>query len=343
MDAVCDHGFWARGYGPVDCCWPACCTRLPGQFEGTQKVTRRYRSRPSCFHTDCVCAGRPPASSGLRSRRCGHGSDHSRRHRGTRPESVSISSGRMSTRVNSTRNRLPAALILPTLDDALAAIGRSADAHRFAELAAATLARFPELAGSIARKQLVLLEHHADWPRVLDILAWFAAHPRCGLYPRQISTSLVSNTKFIEARKVVLGELLDLVLPANAVEHSALALISSRCAMVSRQSLCSFATTCSIPHWRSLASLISACPLPSSRSSTSPRRSNLHSRERGHRATFPQLPDSMLIFGGGYGIDRLATAQWLCSRTVVYWGDIDTHGFAILHRLRALFRKRALS
>ena len=52
---------------------------------------------------------------------------------------------------------------------------------------------------------------------------------------------------------------------------------------------------------------------------------------------FPEQAGSLLIFGGGYGVDRLATAQWLCSRTVIYWGDIDTHGFAILDRLRASF------
>ena len=234
------------------------------------------------------------------------------------------------------RNRLPAALILPTLDDALAAIGRSADADRFGELAAATFTRFPELAGWIARKQLVLLEHHADWQRILDILAWFPAHPRSGLYARQIDVPGV-DTKFIEARKVLLGELLDLVLPADAVEHSALGAhqFEVRYGLAAKPVLVRFRlldptlaiaglTDLSVP-----ASEFAKLDITASRAFI------VENEVTG--LAFPELPDSILIFGGGYSIDRLATAQWLCSRTVVYWGDIDTHGCAILDRLRALF------
>lgn len=50
---------------------------------------------------------------------------------------------------------------------------------------------------------------------------------------------------------------------------------------------------------------------------------------------FPDVPDSMVIFGGGYGVERLADIAWLQDRQIIYWGDIDTHGFAILDRLRS--------
>jgi hypothetical protein len=50
---------------------------------------------------------------------------------------------------------------------------------------------------------------------------------------------------------------------------------------------------------------------------------------------FPPLADSLVIFGGGYGFDALAGAHWLHCCRLYYWGDIDTHGFAILDQLRA--------
>jgi len=50
---------------------------------------------------------------------------------------------------------------------------------------------------------------------------------------------------------------------------------------------------------------------------------------------FPSVSDSLLIFGTGYGFDVLAQAAWLVCCQVYYWGDIDTHGFAILDQLRA--------
>jgi hypothetical protein len=50
---------------------------------------------------------------------------------------------------------------------------------------------------------------------------------------------------------------------------------------------------------------------------------------------FPPLANSMVIFGAGYGFEVLAGARWLHERDIYYWGDIDTHGFAILDQLRA--------
>jgi hypothetical protein len=234
------------------------------------------------------------------------------------------------------RNRLPAALILPTLDDALAAIGRSADADRFGELVAATLARFPELAVWIARKPVVLLEQHADWPRILEVLTWFVAYPRSGLYARQIDVRGV-DTKFIEARKVLLGELLDLVLPAHEIGHSAIGAhqFELRYGLAAKPVLVRFRV---LDPALAIAGLTDLTVPASEFAKLDIAASRVFIVENEVTGlAFPELVGSLLIFGGGYGIDRLATAQWLCSRTVVYWGDIDTHGFAILDRLRALF------
>lgn len=50
---------------------------------------------------------------------------------------------------------------------------------------------------------------------------------------------------------------------------------------------------------------------------------------------FPDVESSMVVSGGGYGVDRLEQVDWLRSRPILYWGNIDTHGFAIFDRLRA--------
>jgi hypothetical protein len=46
---------------------------------------------------------------------------------------------------------------------------------------------------------------------------------------------------------------------------------------------------------------------------------------------------AIVVFGAGYCWDALAPATWLNRCGVHYWGDIDTHGFAILDRLRSHF------
>ena len=52
--------------------------------------------------------------------------------------------------------------------------------------------------------------------------------------------------------------------------------------------------------------------------------------------TLPPLSGTLALFGAGYGFAELGALGWLAERDVLYWGDIDTHGFAILDELRGV-------
>src|SRR5262249_46674153 len=52
---------------------------------------------------------------------------------------------------------------------------------------------------------------------------------------------------------------------------------------------------------------------------------------------FPDFPEAIVVFGLGYGVELLHSASWMSARNIYYWGDIDTHGFAMLDRLRGGF------
>lgn len=49
-------------------------------------------------------------------------------------------------------------------------------------------------------------------------------------------------------------------------------------------------------------------------------------------------PETVAVWGAGYAVGLLDQLPWLhrCER-LVYWGDLDAEGFAILHRLRSSF------
>ncbi len=49
---------------------------------------------------------------------------------------------------------------------------------------------------------------------------------------------------------------------------------------------------------------------------------------------FDDLPGSMLFFGAGFAVAELRRIPWLTHVPILYWGDIDSAGFAILHTLR---------
>lgn len=54
----------------------------------------------------------------------------------------------------------------------------------------------------------------------------------------------------------------------------------------------------------------------------------------------PPLPGAVVIHGGGFGAgDRLSRIPWVAGGRVVYWGDLDSHGFAILNQLRSTLPK----
>lgn len=52
---------------------------------------------------------------------------------------------------------------------------------------------------------------------------------------------------------------------------------------------------------------------------------------------FPLPAESIVIYGSGYAAGQLGPLAWLADLDLTYWGDIDTHGLAILSRLRHRF------
>jgi hypothetical protein len=232
------------------------------------------------------------------------------------------------------RQQVPAAACFASADDALRLIGRLTDARRFDQLADVTLAAFPDLRGWIAGHTLTLLDQADGWARILAILQWFRANPRPRLYLRQLDIAGV-DTEFIEARKALLAELLDQVLPLSSVQLDAIGArqFEQRYGLRGKPALVRFRLLDPALYISGLHDL--TVPLDQFMALAPPATRVYVTENEINMLAFPPLPGAMVIFGGGYAIDRLRDIAWLRARDVVYWGDIDTHGFAILDRLRA--------
>jgi len=228
------------------------------------------------------------------------------------------------------RNRVPARILVPDESAALTWIGKQEDAARFRALTRDTLALFPELTGWLARRPLRALEHAEGWHGVLAVLQWFRTNPRSGLYLRQLDIAGV-DTKFIESRKPLLMELLDVILPGAPASR----VFEQRYGLVVKAPQIRFRI---LDPRLAIANLTDLAVIPSEFAALdlSPARVFLTENEINGLA-FPPMPSSIVIFGLGYGLDRLSEAQWLAGRALYYWGDIDTYGFHILDRLRAIF------
>jgi hypothetical protein len=234
-------------------------------------------------------------------------------------------------------NEVPAAVWIETLDDALAILGKTREAGCFASLVAHTRQRQPLLLDWLARKPLEALALADVWNMLLDVVDWVKQHPRPGVFLRQIDIPGV-HSKFIEARRGILLQWLDQLLPPAAVNRSA----SGVSGFASRYG---FRDKPQRIRLRALDRAHALLPGAAdaditldaeSFSSLSPAVSRVFITENEiNYLAFPPAPDSLLIFGAGYGFEVLAQAAWLPRCQVFYWGDIDTHGFAILDQLRA--------
>lgn len=233
-------------------------------------------------------------------------------------------------------NDLPGGATVPTEADALRLLGKTREAERFSQLATDTLARFPSLRPWLERRPLTVLQHAEHWPRLLDVLTWFRDHPRPGIYLRQLDIPGV-DTKFIEGQRGLLTELLDHVLAEEAIDEGATGVraFERRYGLRPKPPLIRFRVLDPILAIQGLTDL-SVPPEQFASLHLSVQRVFITENEINGLA-FPDCPASVVIFGLGYGLDRLRDIPWLHHATIHYWGDIDTHGFAILNRLRSAF------
>jgi len=234
-------------------------------------------------------------------------------------------------------NALPDEVWLDTLDAAIALIGKHKDIKRFAGQVATTRDQHPCLLPWLQMRPMMALTLATEWPRLLQVVTWLQAHPRPGLYLRQVDIAGV-DSKFIEAHRGVLAELLDLALAPEAIDPSATG-VSQFCRRYGFQDKpLRIRFRLLDPALALLAAGadqdIQVTQAAFARLKLAVNRVFITENEVNFLA-FPPMPGSMVIFGAGYGFEALAQARWLRQRSIYYWGDIDTHGFAILDQLRA--------
>lgn len=234
-------------------------------------------------------------------------------------------------------NAIPAEVWIDSFDDAIALIGKRKEVNRFTRLLDLTRQRQPPLLDWLAKRPLRALDLAAAWERLLDIVAWLQAHPRPDVYLRQVDIPGV-HSKFIEVHRSVLIELLDRALPPEAIDASAAGAsqfakrygFRDKPLRIRMRLLDSKLLPQAPGRDISLdAECFAELDVDVSRVFITENEINF--------LAFPHCKRSLIIFGAGYGFEMLRRAEWLSSCPVYYWGDIDTHGFAILDQLRGQF------
>lgn len=222
-------------------------------------------------------------------------------------------------------NRLPGRAWLDSYEDVWAFLRTGSEVRRFTGLAQA--ARDTRLLPWLTGHPMRALRLAADWDRLLATVRWIERHQAPGMYLRQVDVPGV-DTKFIERHKGVLTELLDAQLDPSRIVANAPD-FAGRYGFLRRPGYVRFRVAGGFLGFSELsarASELATAPAGISRA-------YVIENEITYLA-FPVPAAAMVILGGGYAVPVLEPLHWLAGLDVVYWGDIDTHGFAILNRLR---------
>lgn len=211
-------------------------------------------------------------------------------------------------------------------------LGVGTEVDRLDEVVAQARDSRPALVDWVARRPHVAIGLQAEWSVVLAAVDWLTAESGRGRYLREVSAPGV-DTKFIERHQSVLGELLD-SLSVGGAEPLAGHSFASRRGFREPERLVHLRLD---PALDALPGRIDEVALPLR-----------HAAALGlqphqvlvveNQVTFLSVPvpdHGVVVWGHGFDALRLGAVAWLREASDVrYWGDLDTHGFAILNGLR---------
>jgi hypothetical protein len=231
------------------------------------------------------------------------------------------------------KHRLPVSLIFSDAGQVAAAVGQARRWSTAAERYQRMLNRWPLLGrGSALASKFDVLADYAveDFERLMSLLAWLEVNPKSGLYLRQLPVEGL-DTKWLEKRTGLVSTLLRALraaVPEDESDFHELCGLRKPAHRVRVRLLC--------PSLRTLVGGLCDIEAPVgelARMSIAPRAVVIaENLETG--LALPDVPGVVVVMRLGNAVSALGTLPWLQSAGAVYWGDIDTHGFAILDRAR---------
>jgi hypothetical protein len=191
--------------------------------------------------------------------------------------------------------------------------------------------RWPGMSARLARYFDLLVDWDAaEIERLENLLGWLEANPQSNLYPRQLPVTGV-DSKWLETRMALIADLL----AALQMDAGGSLDFYQRCGLKPPPHIVRlFQLDESLRQRTGGLRDISARPEELAALDLSVSRVYIVENLQTGLA-FEDCPGSVVFMGLGYGVGTLATLPWVMRAQCTYWGDLDTHGLAILSRARS--------
>jgi hypothetical protein len=229
---------------------------------------------------------------------------------------------------------LPSSIEFETISDFVSFSGKKKEWKTFEANLNLLLQELPQLKGWILDNVQYLTIESTCWTDIIKVCNYFILTPRPNLYLRQLPIEI--HTKFIENNASLLQSLLNFLIPEH-IRSSDQKRFSERYFLKHDEPLVRIRI---LDTNHSIHSLLDVSIKLSDFEAININCKNvLITENKMNFLTLPDLSSTIAIWsGGGFNVGYLKNTTWLRDKNIFYWGDIDEHGFQILHQLRSYFR-----
>jgi len=228
---------------------------------------------------------------------------------------------------------LPQSIIFESLNDYISFIAKEKEWDVF--LNAIQLIRYavPKLNEWIIANPISIIENDELWHGLIKVCKFFSQNPRPSLYLRQLPIDI--HTKFIENNQPIIRSLLDALIPEYIRDESEKSIAKRYFLKYDEPTIRIKILDTTLK----ITTLLDVrIPLNDFKTLKIECVNIVITENKMNFLALPNLPATIAIWsGGGFMVSYLKDIEWLKNRNILYWGDMDAHGFLILHQVRSYY------
>jgi len=232
---------------------------------------------------------------------------------------------------------IPTIIYFDTEKDFLKFLGKEKEVEKFINDWNLIYSHFPELKDWIIQNPTKIIQHQGKWESLIKVCDYFKNNPKPNLYIRELPIEV--HTKFVETNQAIIQELLEVIIQPfiNPQERD----FEQRFHLKYREPLVRFKILdkqISLDYFSGLTDLsipisqFENLALPLKKVIIVENKTTLYTT-----LTLPKMESTIAIFGQGNAASNIQNTKWLNEVEILYWGDIDVHGFEMLSRTRGHF------
>lgn len=261
--------------------------------------------------------------------------DHSKARLGY---GYSITLKEIETRKDGKQSQVEA-ILFDTETDFLKFIDKQEEFEQFKTSLTLIRLHLPQLEEWLRQHIQHIIEYTEQWVNIIKVCQYFLAHPQPQLYIRELPIAV--DTKFIETHKAIIKDILDSLLTKEHINQQFNGLSGNNFERrfhlkFDEEPLVRLRFLDKKLYMNQHISDISLLPSEFI-AAEFPCEKVIIAENKINFLTLPSIADCIAIWGHGYSISQLKGSQWLQTKPIYYWGDLDTDGLQILAQVRSYY------